>query len=247
MGLLLLLTFLQPPIRSEAFVVTGTLASADATQAACADAKFVYAISNTRVVKYDRETQKELARSDGEAFHLNSGLIWNGKIYCAHSYYPKKPDESDIRVCDPETMKLTIFHAFKNPPGSLTWVLPREDGWWCCFAHYGADNGKTVLVHFDMEWKEIARRTFPEKLIADWDKSSLSGGIWDGKTLLATGHDKKVIYRLKLPAQGAEMEWVTTHDSPFPGQGIAKDPATGGLIGIDRGQKKVVFASLGKK
>jgi hypothetical protein len=30
--------------------------------------------------------------------------------------------------------------------------------------------------------------------------------------------------------------------SPFPGQGIAADPKTGGLVGIDRDKREVVFA-----
>lgn len=226
------------------FVATEGFASADATQGACADDKHFYAISNTRLVKYDRTNGKELAKSDGEAFHLNAGVFWKGKIYCAHSYYPKKPKDSDIRVCDPETMKLTIFYSFKDPPGSLTWALPKDGEWWCCFAHYGDANDKTVLVRFDAQFKELARWTFPPNLVADWQKNSLSCGIWDGDTILATGHDKKVIYRLKLPAKGEVVEWIATHDSPFPGQGFAADPKTGGLVGIDRSQKKVVFAKL---
>lgn len=226
------------------YVAVQTFASADANQAACADEKFVYAINNTRLVKYDRTTGQEIAKSVGEAAHLNSGLIWKGKIYLAHSYYPKKPNDSDIRVCDPDTMKLAIFHAFKTPPGSLTWALPKDNRWCCCFAHYGDDKAKTVLVEFDAEWKELHRWTFPEKLVADWGNSSLSGGIWDGDELLATGHDKKLIYRLRIPAKGNVAEWIGTHPSPFPGQGIASDPKTGGLLGIDRSMKKVVFAKL---
>lgn len=243
---ILFLTSVQAEEKKGSFVLTTILASADATQAACADEKFVYAVSNTRVVKYDRATGKEIAKSEGEAFHLNSGLIHDGKVCCAHSFYPKKPDDSDIRVCDPATMKLTILHAFKNPPGSLTWALPKGKEWWCCFAHYGATNGQTVLVRYDQDWKELGRWTFPPKLVEDWERSSLSGGIWDGETLLATGHDKKVIYRLRVPAKGEVIEWLATYDSPFPGQGIASDPKTGGLVGIHRGEKKVVFAKFEK-
>ena len=245
--LMLVLPLLIAADSKDAFVATESINSSDATQGACADEKHVYAISNTRLVKYDRATGKELAKSVGEAHHLNAGVFWKGKIYFAHSYYPKKPSDSDIRVCDPENMKLTIFHAFKDPPGSLTWALPKGDDWWCCFAHYGDTNGKTVLVRFDPQWKELARWTFPIKLIEQWDKSSMSCGIWDGDTLLATGHDKKVIYRLRVPAQGAVVEWLATYDSPFPGQGFAADPKTGGLVGIDRAQKKIVLAKFVRK
>lgn len=76
----------------------------------------------------------------------------------------------------------------------------------------------------------------------DWDKMSASGGIWDGDTLLVTHHHYKVLYRVKVPKDGKELELVESLECPFPGQGIAADPK-GGLVGIDRGAKKVVFAT----
>ena len=225
-----------------AYVLTGMLASPLANQAAAADEKFVYAVDNGVIAKYDRASGKELARSTGSAYHLNSGFLWEGKLYCAHSNYPKKPHQSDIRVLDPESMKLTIFHVFEDPPGSLTWAVRRGEHWWCCFAHYGKDNGNTVLVQFGDGWKELRRWTFTPELVADWDKNSLSGGIWQGDDLLATGHDKKVLYRLKLPKEGKVAELVEVIPSPFPGQGIAVDSKSGGLVGIDRGKRQVLFA-----
>jgi hypothetical protein len=71
---------------------------------------------------------------------------------------------------------------------------------------------------------------------------SASGGIWDGDTLLVSHHHYKVLYRLKLPKDGKELQFVEARACPFPGQGIARDPKTGGLVGIDRGAKKVLFA-----
>jgi hypothetical protein len=55
-----------------------------------------------------------------------------------------------------------------------------------------------------------------------------------------------VIYRLQLPTNGEVLKLVDVLSSPFPGQGIAADPATGGLIGIDRSKMKIVFAELRK-
>lgn len=231
-----------PPIKG-AFIATGTLPSADATQAAAADQTHVYAISNTRVVKYDRSTGNVLARSTGPAQHLNSGFLHDGKLYCAHSNYPKMPHQSDIRVLDPKTMKLNIFHTFDDPPGSLTWAVRHDDAWWCHFAHYGEDNAKSVLVRYNDDWKPLARWTYPQALIADWGKHSLSGGIWHEGELLATGHDKKLIYRLRVPNEGP-VEVLGVVASPFPGQGIATDTKTGGLVGIDRAKRQVVFARL---
>ena len=73
-------------------------------------------------------------------------------------------------------------------------------------------------------------------------EQQLSGGIWHGDDLLATGHDKKIIYRLRVPKEGKVVEVIEAVPSPFPGRGIAVDPKTGGLVGIDRGKRLVVFA-----
>ena len=51
---------------------SGKLAAPEAHQAAAADDKFVYAITNTLVAKYDRQSGQRLATSTGEAKHLNS-------------------------------------------------------------------------------------------------------------------------------------------------------------------------------
>ncbi len=221
----------------------GELKSEHATQAAAADEKRVFAVSNTKVAVYDRATGKPLAVSEGDAEHLNSAFLKDGKVYCAHSNYPKKPETSEIRVYDPATNKLTVFHEFKEPPGSLVWNLHDGKRWWCCFAHYGAENAKTVLIRYGDGFKEEARWTFPKAVVDDWDKMSASGGVWDGDTLLVSHHHFKVLYRLRLPAKGGELELVEALECPFPGQGIANDPKTGGLVGIDRGGKKVVFAT----
>lgn len=232
------------PRAKGAYQQTRSLPSVHATQAAAADDKAVYAVSSTTVAMYDRATGKELGTSTGPAQHLNSAFLHEGKVYCAHSNFPKKPHQSDIRVFDPATMKLTIFHAFEGPPGSLTWAVKRDNHWWCHFAHYGKDKARSVLLKLDEHWQEVGRWTFPPELVADWGNYSLSGGIWNGEELLATGHDKKVIYRLRLPKEGKVAELVDVIPSPFPGQGIAVDPKTGGLVGIDRDKKAVLFATF---
>jgi hypothetical protein len=50
-----------------------------------------------------------------------------------------------------------------------------------------------------------------------------------------------VLSRLRLPEVGDELELVEALRCPFPGQGIAADPA-GGLVGIDRFRRRIVFA-----
>lgn len=245
---LLLLTALVAEGESKLALKPGYKAVVDglktehATQAAAATEKHVFAVSSTTVAMFDRATGKLLAASTDKAEHLNSAFVWKGKVYCAHSNYPKKPETSEIRVYDPETNKLSVFHEFKDPPGSLVWNVHDGKHWWCCFAHYQEDNAKTILIRMSDGFKEEQRWTFPKKVVDDWDKMSASGGVWDGDTLLVSHHHYKVLYRLKVPKVGKELELVEALECPFPGQGIAADPKTGGLVGIDRGARKVVFA-----
>jgi hypothetical protein len=232
-------------VRRPGWTTTRLLASPHATQAAAADARHVYAISSTTVAQYDRKTGRLVATGTAaDAEHLNSGYLHDGRIYCAHSNYPAEPAESDIRAFDPTTGRLELFHRFPDPPGSLVWCVQRGGNWWCCFAWYGAANGRTVLVEYADGGldRELRRFTFPGEVVADWDGMSGSGGIWDGDTLLVSHHHFPVLYRLRLPEAGGELELVEALSCPFPGQGIAADPATGGLVGIDRYQRRIVFA-----
>lgn len=223
---------------------TRTLAAPEANQAAAADGRFVYAITNDRVAKYDRESGKLLAVSTGEAQHLNSGFLCEGRLYCAHSNYPKTPEQSEIKRLDPESMQLRTFHDFGNFGGSLTWVLRQEGHWWCNFARYGRDNAQTFLVKLDDNWQETGRWIYPAELIAKLGNYSLSGGVWREGDLLVTGHDDPVVFRLRLPKAGKVLELIDTQTVPFTGQGIAQDPATGALVGINRAKRQVVLAEL---
>ena len=229
--------------RKHGFVQSAQLAAAEANQAAAADEKFVYAIDNAVVAKYDRATGQRLGLSVGTAKHLNSGFIWQGKLYCAHSNYPRKPEQSEIMVLDPKTMMLTTFKSFGNDRGSLTWAVREGNFWWCNFAHYGDENAKTVLVKLDTEWREQGAWIYPAEVVKDLGRMSISGGLWKDGQLLATGHDHRRVYRLRLPKQGTVLELVDILAAPFPGQGIAVDPKTGGLVGIDRAKRQIVFAS----
>lgn len=221
------------------------ITSPHATQAAAADERSVYAISSTTVARHDRVTGRLLATATApDATHLNSGVIDEGRVYCAHSNYPALPPEGDIRVFDPATGGLRLFYRFADPPGSLVWCVPRDGVWWCCFAWYGEENARTMLVEYADGGFERERRrfTFPREVVADWDGMSASGGIWDGDTLLVSHHHFPVLYRLAIPATGSELELVAVLHAPFPGQGIASDPVTGGLVGIDRQHRRIVFA-----
>jgi hypothetical protein len=141
-------------------------------------------------------------------------------------------------------MRLELFKDFGNFGGSLTWAVRHRDHWWCHFARYGDDNHESFLVKFDAQWREQQRWTYPQGLIDQIGNYSLSGGLWRAETLLVTDHDHRVLYRLKLPKSGSVLEMIDRQPTPFTGQGIATDPVTGGLLGIDRTKRQVVFARM---
>jgi hypothetical protein len=221
--------------------LAGTLAAPEAIQAAAADEAHVYAIANSQIAKYERATGRRIAVSTGPAQHLNSGFFWEGKLYAAHSNYPRQPERSEIKVLDPATMRLETFKDFGNYGGSLTWAVREGEHWWCNFARYGEHNGETFLVKFDDQWREAGRWTYPPDVIQDLGRNSLSGGLWRDGFLLVTGHDDPVLFRLELPKEGSVLRLVEKQRVPFTGQGFAVDPKTGGLVGINRGKRQVVF------
>lgn len=228
--------------RQAAWVQTASLAAPEAVQGAAADEKFVYAIASASVARYDRKTGQRIATSRGGAKHLNSGFLWQGRLYCAHSNYPLVPEKSEIKVLDLESMELSTLKDFGSYGGSLTWAIRRGNHWWCNFARYGDANGETFLVKFDDQWQEQGRWTYPPELVSKLGRYSLSGGIWRGDALLVTGHDDRVLFSLKLPAEGTVLEFTGEEKIPFTGQGIADDSATSGLVGIDRAKRLVIFA-----
>lgn len=221
---------------------TSSFAAPEAHQAAAADGEFVYAIANAAVAKYDRLTGERVAVSTGEATHLNSGFLWEGKLLCSHSNYPTTPELSQIKSLDLESMRLSTFKDFGDFGGSLTWVVRHDDHWWCNFARYGTDNSRTFLVKFDAEWNEKARWIYPPDVIDRLGQYSLSGGLWRNGDLLVTGHDDPLFFRLRLPSEGRVLELVDTQAVPFTGQGFAEDAHTGGLVGINRAMRQIVFA-----
>lgn len=185
---------------------------------------------------------ERLAVSTGEAEHLNSGFLWRGKLYCANSNYPQKPDRSDIKVLDPDTMELSTWHDFGESEGSLTWAVRHDRHWWCFFAYYRDENDRSYLARFDDQWEELARWTCPPELLHHLGGYSLSGGIWHDGALLATDHDNRVLYHVDVPNGGGQLRLLEKQPAPFTGQGIAVDPVTRGLVGLNRRTHHVIFA-----
>lgn len=208
-------------------------------QGVAVDEKYCYAISNTIIIKCDKETGKVIAtwqaNRDEEAykhfFHLNSGTVIDGRLYCAHSRYGIDSNDCTVEIWNVENERLEHEETIRMPRehGSLTWIDRRSDGsWWMCYAVYGKKrNQNTKLARYqyrDKKFIEVESWFFPQEVVARWGDMSCSGGSWgpDGY-LYTTGHDNSEAYVLEVD-QANRLRYVRTEkDVGFFGQGIAWD------------------------
>ncbi|MBW2418085.1 MAG: hypothetical protein JRH19_06035 [Deltaproteobacteria bacterium] len=239
------------------FVEAQRFEAAAARQAVAAGPRHVYAIDNRHIQKLDKRSgvveKSWEGPADGPVIHLNSGVVLEGRLYCAHSNYPGVPMQSSVEIFDAENLEHVGSHSFGISDGSATWVDRHDGFWWVAFAHYagrGGIPGKgpewTRLVQYDAEWRRVAGFALPPELIERLRPYSSSGGAWGGDGLLyVSGHDAPEVYALRLPRGGATLELVETLAAPIEGQGIALDPAEPGVLyGILRSVRSVVRSRL---
>lgn len=253
--MLVVVCFASAVSADDAIVELRRFAAPEAVQAVAVDAQHFYAIASSQIGQYDRRTGQRQARwqasDEYPLTHLNSGVVRNGRLYCAHSNYPQTPNTSSVEIWDVDTLQHVASHSFGVYAGSLTWVDWRDDSWWAVFAHYSGqrnddplarDHRWTSLVQFDSDWRRQAAWVFPPEVLDRFAPNSCSGGGWgpDG-ALYCTGHDHKEVYRLQLPKAGSTLVLTATLPAPFTGQGIAWDHAQELLLGIDRPQRQVII------
>jgi hypothetical protein len=237
--------------------VVRRFAAPEARQAVAVDDTFFYAINNATIGKYDKATGRKVSEwtdaPGGHIKHLNSGVVLDAELYCAHSNYPQTPMISSIEVFDTKTMKHLRTQALPEGLGSATWIDTRDDAWWVTFAQYagkGGEAGKgpeqTQLVRFDRGWRKQAAWTFPAEVIARWQSMSSSGGAWGTDGLLyTTGHDARELYVLRLPASGPRLDLVAIVPMESEGQGIALDRKSAGVLySIQRKTLEVLVSTL---
>ncbi|HBE71323.1 MAG TPA: hypothetical protein DDW52_24520 [Planctomycetaceae bacterium] len=195
--------------------------SIPARQGVAVDRNYLYAISNTEIVKCEKLTGEVVTSwvadantpRHGHILHLNSGTVVGTQLFCAHSRYPIAPNDNTVELWDVEDRKLEHIASLNIPGkyGSLTWIDQHRNGsWWMCFARYGRpENEKTTLVHYKFEqpamhkglpqFIEIESWNFPEEVIQHWGTKSCSGGSWGPDGLLyTTGHDDSTAFVLSI-------------------------------------------------
>lgn len=204
----------------------------EARQGVVADQRFVYAISNDVIGKYDRRTKMRVALWQGNPKlfrHMNSCILLPREIVCAASNYPDTPMASSIEWFDAARMVHVRSRSLGPGRGSLTWLDWHDGSWWACFANYdgkggepGRDHRATTLVRYAQDFRELGAWLFPPAVLERFKPYSSSGGVWgDDGLLYVTGHDRPELYALRLPKAGSILEHVATIAIPTNGQAIA--------------------------
>ncbi len=207
----------------------------EANQGVVADRRYLYAIDNAVIARYDRTSGARIDAWTGDRLlykHMNSCSLNGRELVCAASNYPDVPMASSIERFDVATLKPIGSRSLGPGRGSLTWLQWHDGSWWACFANYserggepGRDNRWTTLVRYSRDFVEQGAWLFPAALIAKFAPMSSSGGAWNADGLLyVTGHDLKELYALRLPKAGSILEHVATFSIPTEGQAIAWDP-----------------------
>jgi hypothetical protein len=228
----------------------------EARQGVAVTADRFYAIDNSRIAAYDRETGERQNQwsGDPEAFpHLNSCLVVNDELVCASSNYPAVPMASSIEWFDASTLEHLRSYSLGPGTGSITWLVPREGFWWAGFANYegrggepGRDYRFTTLVQYDADFQRRQSWLFPDSVLERMAPRSASGGVWgDDGLLYVTGHDLPELYVLALPDAGATLRHVATIAMPTAGQAIAWDPDESRVVwSINRPSHEVVTSRI---
>ena len=243
--------------RSRRFEEVGRFGAAEARQGVAVDERYFYAISNRRIGKYDKQSGERVAGwegpADGPIIHLDSGIVLDGRLYCAHSNYPGVPMVSSIEVFKTDTMEHVDSHSFGIFGGSATWIDRAHGHWWVAFGHYAGVGGVpgqgpawTNLVKFDDSWRRVAGYAYPHEVVEQFHQMSNSGGTWgDDGRLYATGHDDGSVFVLSLPTAGSVLTLHEVIPIAAEGQGIAWDRSEPGtLYSILRSTREVVVSKL---
>lgn len=204
-----------------------------AKQGVVANKDHFIVFSNDSIVKYEKTTGKMVGSYYGKDLkHLNSGVLKNGKLYCAHSNYPALPMWSSIEVFDEQTLEHTGTHSFGIENGSCTWMDIYNGFYYVFFAHYanpgkmepGKDVSWSQLVKYDSEWRRTEAWVLPPALVEKLTPYSLSGGVITSTgDLICTHHHHNELYLLSFPETGSELVLKATIPTSIPGQAIAFD------------------------
>jgi hypothetical protein len=229
----------------------------EARQGVAVDTRYVYAIDNDRIGKYDKATGRAVAHWRGDPAlypHINSCVVDQGKLVCAASNHPAVPMASSVEIFEAATLEHVRSVALPPYPGSLTWIEWHDGSWYALFANYdpghggepGHDHRWTLLMRLDDQFRALQSWHFPDDLLARFAPMSCSGGSWNADGLLyVTGHTRAELYALRLPKAGTVLKHVATLALPSGGQAFNWDPDRPRLLWtIDRSTHEVIASRI---
>lgn len=224
-------------------------AAPEARQGVAVDASHIYAIVNTIIAKYDKQTGALVSRwtspRGGPIRHINSCYAADAKLWCANSNFPEVPMGSSIEIFDSETMTHLQSHSLGLlDEGSLTFFEPCQDGFLAGFAHYEGSGGTGYkssrygsIVTYDAQWRRTGGWLIPEAVQARMAPHAASGGsIGPDGLLYLLGHDRTEMYVLAKPRLGPVLLHLATLEIAAEGQALAWDRTVPGrrLYAISR-------------
>lgn len=113
----------------------------EAHQAVAVDETSFYAIANRTIARYEKRTSHPLANwsapTGSAILHLNSGVVVDGRLYCANSNWPKTPLKNTVEVFDAEALRHRESKTFSETEGAINWIDHHRGSWWIVFAFYG--------------------------------------------------------------------------------------------------------------
>lgn len=248
---------------ATSFEQIAELAVPEANQGVGVDERYFYAVDNQAIAQYDKATAKLVKTwqgpRDGPIVHLDGAMVMDGKLYAAHSNYPKWPMMSSVEIFDADTLEHVDTHSFGVRWGSLTWVDWHDDHWWMTFANYDQKIGpgrtpyggkaNTVVIEMTEGFEPVRSWTLPKEVLDRFEDMSNSGGSWgpDG-FLYLSGHDPAEVYKMTLPEAGSVLKLVEIVPLNIRGQGVAWDRAQPGVIyGIIRATALERAAGIGNR
>lgn len=228
----------------------------EANQGVASDLRYVYAIDDGKIGKYDKATGKRVAAFEGDPkvfIHMNSCSVVKAELVCAMSNFPGVPQVSSVEWFDTGTLKHLRSHSFGPTRGSMTWIDWHDNAWWVCYANYDnkggdptRDHNVTTLVKYSPGFVEEGSWVFPKNVLESFGHMSASGGRWGpGGFLYVSGHDLPELYVLRLPAAGGRLEYLRTIGMPTNGQAFDWDMAKPTHIWtIERKKAEMVESAL---
>ena len=243
----------ETTVREEENRIVSRFKAQEAHQGVAVDGEYVYAIGTKSIGKYEKESGTLIKRwrssPEEPIIHLDSGVVVEGLLYCAHSNYPQIPMTSSVEIWDTDTLKHIGSHSFGIAPGSCTWVDRYDGYWWAVFAHYEGKGGYpdkgndwTTLIKYDDHLQPLESWVFPPDVLKRFAPYSCSGGSWGSDGFLyCSGHDRSELYVMQLPQAGSVLKLVRIIPSEINGQGIAFDRTSPEILyGIKRSTTEVL-------